>query len=218
MQVHMPRWSPDGKQIVFTGSLPGQPWRIYLLPATGGTPQPLKSGERNEGDPTWMPDGKSIVFAGMPWLDYTVAPGPNIYVFNLQTGGLTPIPGSEGLFSPRCSPDGRYIAALSNESTKLSLYDFSKRTWQPLATSMFAYENWSRDSQYVYAENYPDSIDDIVRLHVPDGKLERLFSLKDVPRGFDPWEFWVGLTPDSSVLLMRDRSTQEIYSLDVRLP
>jgi eukaryotic-like serine/threonine-protein kinase len=218
MQVHMPRWSPDGKQIVFMGSVPGRPWKIYLLPADGGTPRELKDGDRNQGDPTWTPDGTSIVFAGMPWLDYAVAPGPNIHMLNLRTGQLSDVPGSEGLFSPRCSPDGRYIAALSADSTRLLLYDFARKAWSRLATSMFAYENWSRDGNYLYAEDYPDKIDDIVRVHVPDGKLERLFSLKDVPRGFDPWEFWVGLAPDDSVLLMRDRSTQEIYRLAVKFP
>ncbi|HYW36897.1 MAG TPA: protein kinase [Terriglobales bacterium] len=218
MQVHMPRWSPDGKQIVFMGSIPGHPWKLYLLPADGGTPRELKSDDHNQGDPTWTPDGNAIVFAGMPWFDYAVAPGPNIHILNLRTGEVTAVPGSEGLFSPRCSPDGRYIAALSSDSTKLLLYDFAKKTWLPLATSRFGYENWSHDGNYLYAEDYPDKIDDIVRIHVPDGKLERLFSLKDIPRGFDPWDFWVGLTPDGSVLLMRDRSTQEIYSLDVRFP
>ena len=218
MQFHMPRWSPDGKQIAFMGSTPGRPWKIYLLPADGGTAQELKDGDRNQGDPTWMPDGSSVVFGGMPWLDYAVAPGPNIHILNVRTRQIDDVPGSEGLFSPRCSPDGRYIAALSADSSKLLLYDFGKKRWAPLATSKFAYENWSRDGNSLYAEDYPEKIDDIVRIRVPDGKIDRLFSLKDVPRGFDPWEFWVGLAPDGSILLMRDRSTQEIYSLDVRFP
>jgi hypothetical protein len=53
---------------------------------------------------------------------------------------------------------------------------------------------------------------------VATGNEECLLSLTEGPRGFDPWEFWVGLAPDDSPLLMRDRSTQEIYSLDVRFP
>jgi hypothetical protein len=58
----------------------------------------------------------------------------------------------------------------------------------------------------------------MARVSVLNGKEERLLNLKEIPRGFDPWEFWVGLAPDDSLLLMRDRSTQEIYSLDVRFP
>ena len=218
LRVHMPRWSPDGKQIVFMGSRPGEPWRIYLLAAGGGMPQQLRDGERNQGDPTWMPDGQSIVFGGMPWLDYVPSSGPNIHILDLKTGQSTPIAGSEGLFSPRCSPNGRYIAALSSDSTKLMMYDVSKKTWSTLATSLFGYQNWSHDGNSLYAEDYSDHIDDIVRIRISGGKVEHLFSLKDVPRGFDPWEFWVGLTPDDSVMLMRDRSTQEIYSLDMQFP
>jgi len=45
----------------------------------------------------------------------------------------------------------------------------------------------------------------------------RLFSLKEVPRGFDPLESWVGLADDEP-LLMRDKSTQEIYSLELKFP
>ncbi len=56
------------------------------------------------------------------------APGPNIHVADLKTSQVSDLPGSEDLFSPRCSPDGRYVAALSGDSTRLMLYDREKKT------------------------------------------------------------------------------------------
>jgi Tol biopolymer transport system component len=218
MQAHSPRWSPDGTQIAFMASRPGKPWKIYVIPAEGGTPHEVIAGDHNQGDPTWTPKGDSIVFAGVPWLEYGSATGPNIHVVDLKTSQISDVPGSETLFSPRCSPDGRYIAALSADSTKLMLYDMEKKSWTQLAVSRFGFENWSHDGKYLYAEDYSDKTDDLVRVSVANGKEERLLNLKEIPRGFDPWEFWVGLAPDDSLLLMRDRSTQEIYSLDVRFP
>jgi serine/threonine protein kinase/Tol biopolymer transport system component len=218
MQAHLPHWSPDGTQIAFVASLPGKPWKIFVLPAEGGTPRELTAGDHSQGDPTWMPEGDSIVFAGVPWLDYAAVAGPNIHIVDLKTSQVSDVPGSENFFSPRCSPDGRYIAALSEDSTQLMLYDVEKKVWTPLAVSRFGFENWSHDGKYLYAEDYSDKTDDWVRVSVPHGKVERLLNLMEIPRGFDPWEFWVGLAPNDSPLLMRDRSTQEIYSLNVRFP
>jgi len=218
MQAHSPRWSPDGAQIAFMGSRPGRPWKIFVVPAQGGTPKEVTAGDRNQGDPTWTPKGDAIVFAGIPWLEYGTSADPNVHIADLKTAQISDVPDSENLFSPRCSPDGRYVAALSADSTKLMLYDMEKKSWTQLAVSRFGFENWSHDGKYLYAEDYSDKTDDVVRVSVANGKVERLFSLKEVPRGFDPWEFWIGLAPDDSPLLMRDKSTQEIYSLDVRLP
>jgi eukaryotic-like serine/threonine-protein kinase len=218
MQAHMPRWSPDGSQIAFMASRPGKPWKIFVIPAEGGTPREVTTGGQNQGDPTWTPKGDSIVFAGMPWLEYGTAAGPNIHIVDLKTSEISDLPDSENLFSPRCSPDGRYVAALSADSTRLMLYDTEKKSWTQIASSRFGFENWSHDGKYLYVEDYSDKIDDLVRVSVPSGKVEHLLSIKEIPRGFDPWEFWIGLAPDDSLLLMRDRSTQEIYSLDVRFP
>lgn len=218
MLVHLPRWSPDGTQIAFMAAHPGKPWKIFVISAEGGTPREVSAGSRNQGDPTWMPKGDAIVFAGMPWLEYGSVSGPNIQMVDLKTSQSSDVPGSDNLFSPRCSHDGRYIAALSADSTKLMLYEVEKKTWRELASSRFGFENWSHDDKYIYAEDYSDKTDDMVRVNVASGNLERFLNIKEIPRGFDPWEFWVGLTPDDSPLLMRDRSTQEIYSLDVKFP
>ena len=218
MQAHMPHWSPDGTKIAFMGSRPGKPWKIFVVAAEGGTPQEVTAGDRNQGDPTWTPKGDAIVFAGMPWLEYGTSSDPNVHIVDVKTAQISDLPDSKNLFSPRCSPDGRYVAALSADSTKMMLYDIEKKSWTQLAESRFGFENWSHDGRYLYAEDYSDKTDDLARVSVGTGKVERLFSLKDVPRGFDPWEFWIGLAPDDSPLLMRDKSTQEIYSLDVRFP
>jgi eukaryotic-like serine/threonine-protein kinase len=217
LQVHLPHWSPDGKQIAFMASQPGQPWKLYLIPSQGGASRALTKEQVNESDLTWMPDGKSLVYGHMPWLQYASSSESGIEILDLATGKIAPVPGSRDLFSPRVSPDGRYLAALSADSKKLMLYEFATGKWSPLAEAEFAYDTWSHDSRYVYLEDYSQG-DDIVRVSVQGGPLQRLLSVKDVPRGSDPWASWLGLGPDDAPLLMRDQSTQEIYALELRLP
>jgi hypothetical protein len=53
-------------------------------------------------------------------------------------------------------------------------------------------------------------------VNVADRKLERLFNLNEVPQRTDLWAQWTGLAADDSPLLLRDRSTQEIYALDLK--
>jgi serine/threonine protein kinase len=214
MKVHLPRWSPDASQIAFMASRPGKPWKILTVPSRGGRPLEIVHDALNQGDPTWMADSKSLVYAGLPWLEYTSASRPNIHVINVGTGQQFDLPNSERLFSPRCSPDGRFIAALSQDSKKLMIYDVEAKTWSQLAEGLFGFPNWSLDARRIYAEQYLGKDDDFVSVSLLDGKVTRLFSLKEVPRGFDPFESWLGLLNDGP-LLMRDKSTQEIYALDL---
>ena len=115
-EAHLPRWSPDGKQIAFIG-FHGNNWKIFFISAQGGTPQELLPQDNNlEADPVFSPDGTQLAFGG-------VGGRRAIELVDLKTRRVSPVSRSEGLFSPRWSPDGKYLAALSGDSLKLLFFD-----------------------------------------------------------------------------------------------
>jgi hypothetical protein len=84
-----------------------------------------------------------------------------------------------------------------------------------LETQDTSYNEWSHDSQYIYAREHRDGAAAVVRVRIKDRALEPVVSLKDFPQLADVFAGWIGLTPDDEPPLMRDRSV-EIYALDLR--
>jgi serine/threonine protein kinase/Tol biopolymer transport system component len=215
-EAHQPRWSPDGTRIVFTDTQAGKPWKVLVVSSAGGTTQEIFPAGVSAVDPTWLADGNSIVFTAGFGTDRT-----SIDRIDLRTHQSSKLPGSDTLFSARASRDGRYVAAFSNDAKRLMLYDVRSGKWSELAQGRgFGFENWSQDGRYIYAlDSSGTEGDDIVRVNIADRKLERVINLKDVPRRTaDVWAQWTGLAADGSPLIMRDRSTQEIYALDLQVP
>jgi serine/threonine protein kinase/Tol biopolymer transport system component/DNA-binding winged helix-turn-helix (wHTH) protein len=204
--VMLPRWSPDGKQIVFMDYSAGKPTRIYLVSAEGGSPQELMSGDpAQHSDPNWSPDGSRIVFGGAP-------PGP-IRLLDMKTHQVSTLPGSEGLYSPRWSPDGRHIAAMPADALSVVLFDFETQRWSELAKGGAAYPNWSEDGQYVYFVRAAPNAPAVLRVRISDRKLEQVLDLKNFRMaGFVG--LWLGLAPDNSPLLLQNTGSQEIYALE----
>jgi eukaryotic-like serine/threonine-protein kinase len=208
----LPRWSPDGKQIAFYNYRPGEPGRIYLVSAQGGSPQQLLPGDPEpRQDPDWSPDGGKIIFGSVP-ADNDSA----LRVLDLNTHRVSALPGSRGLFSPRWSPDGRYIVAMPADSLSLVLFDFQTQKWSQLARARAAFPNWSRDGQYVYFLRWLDN-PAVLRVRIGDRAVERVSDLTDLPAtgNIGPW---LGLGPDDSPLLLKDVGSQNIYVLDWREP
>jgi eukaryotic-like serine/threonine-protein kinase len=214
MQAALPHWSPDGKQIGFTDLQPGKPMKISLVPAGGGSPQPLQSGQVNEIMAAWSPDGSTLAFGSLPWIE----PNPvTIHLMDLRTRRVSTLPGSEGNFQPVWSPDGHYLTTVAGVSSKVMLFDFATNTWSELASGTIGTATWSRDSKYIYFDQYMTE-PGFFRVRIADHKVERLLDLKDLSRGTDVWGSWTGLATDDSLLIMRDKSTQEIYSFDWQAP
>jgi len=141
-----------------------------------------------------------------------------VYVLDLKTRNVSKLPDSDGLYSPRWSPDGRYIAAITLDSLKLMLFDFTTQKWAALANIFVAYPTWSRDGRYLYFDGILDNQEGYFRVRTADGKLERLFSLMGFQAAGGAFGNWSGLAPDETPLFVRDVSIQEIYALDWERP
>jgi eukaryotic-like serine/threonine-protein kinase len=212
----LPRCSPDGSQIAYIATQPGQPWSLFVVPMQGGTPERLLKETENQADPAWSPDGKGLVFGR-----FGIGQRGGIYTLDLATRRTQLIPGSEKLFSPRWSADGRYIAALNTESTKLFLFDFKTQTWSDWVTEpgAFGFLNWGPDGKYLYYDVAFTEHQSFRRMKVGEHKSELVADLNGLLRYSTPPAFgWSGLAPDGAALFSRDLSTDEIYALDVELP
>ena len=210
----LPRWSPDRTQIVYSATKAGKPWKIFLISSQGGIPQELLTEDASEVDATWSPNGSRIAFGRLT--------GPfSMSVLDLRTHELSTIPGSDDLFSPRWSPEGRHIAALSSDSKRILLFDTKTQKWSGWIDEAGAigFPTWSPDGHYLYYDNAFTEHPTFRRVKVGQTRSELLLDLKDLHRSvYDIAGAWSGLAPDSSALFVRDLSTQEVYALDMDLP
>jgi eukaryotic-like serine/threonine-protein kinase len=214
--ARLPRWSPDGSQIVYCAVLQGRPWKMFIVSSQGSIPQELLPETSMEVDPVWSMDGTQIAFGRA---NRTGPTPPMIMILTLKTGQFVPIPGSQGLFSPRWSPDGQRIAALSEDSNKIFLFDFKTQKWsQWINENGIGFPIWSRDSTYLYYDSTFIEHPTFRRVKVGQNHSELLLDLSTIRRYISGIGEWSGLAPDGSYLFVRDLSTEEIYALDLELP
>ena len=114
--VTMPRFSPRGDRLVYTGTLARKP-RVFVLDIASGRERLLVPGGAITFAPRFSPDGRRIVFS---WANNG---NTDIYVVNADGGvpqRLTSAPGADT--SPSYSPDGRRIVFESDRSGTQQLY------------------------------------------------------------------------------------------------
>jgi dipeptidyl aminopeptidase/acylaminoacyl peptidase len=150
--------------------------------------------------------------------DVKIQPKFGIYLFKPQTGEFTLLPESRGFAEPRWSPDGRYIAALSENNRHLVLYDFQTERWTSLAEGgLVGIPYWSDDSTAIYFQDQLEKEQSVFRVDIPRGELRRVYGFGDVIQNPAHYLF-NGLDTQGWLYVTEQRGLTDIYALDLDLP
>ncbi len=200
LRAALPRLSPDGRRVAFAGRSTTGPWKIHVVSVEGGSEIVLPPDHVT--DPGWSPDGKSLV------LGSATEQGPGtILRWDFGASRLDPVPGSAGLFSPRPSPDGRWLAGLRRDDLSLMLQDRSG-AWARLTPHSAAYPQWTRDSAWLHFRRAGGGF---ARLGPLERREETVAEVGDSALGAtSEWGAWSGLTPEGLPLLLLDLSKQSL--------
>ena len=114
---HVPRWSPDGRLLMFARIDAKGGCELLLSPASGGSTRVAGRCDRLNGRYDWLPDGSGIVAGLKP--DGAGRPAP-LSILRMDDGQWRPMRYAIGQgdvdFDPRFSPDGAQLAFRRNLS------------------------------------------------------------------------------------------------------
>ena len=212
MRVFMMRWSPDARSIAFMGKEPDKTWKIYTISPEGGKPQIVSAEPRSQADPDWSPDGKTVVFGRSSEYMAEDSTPKSIQMVDLTTRLVSNVPGSQGLFSPRWSPDGRYLAAMTLDQCKLTIFDMASKKWTGIASGRFNNPVWSKDGKYIYFQSFTEEGSPIFRMRVDGSYLEKIADFRDLQPGATV-SYW-GIGSEDAPIVSFHLLTADIYSVD----
>ncbi len=145
-----PAWTPDGKRIAFASERSGE-LDIWIKDVGGSSPEEplLQSPGHNLGPESWTPDGGWMVYL-------RVENGVNPDIWAVPVTGGEPIPVVASSFresAPDLSPDGRWLAFVSDESgrpeTYVTTFPEPTRRWQ-ISTDGGGRARWRRDGRELF--------------------------------------------------------------------
>jgi len=120
--MYSPAWSPDGKEIVFSGLNISGYRDLYIYQLESESLLKLTNDFYDDNDPVWSPDGKYIAFSS-DRSSHGSSGALNIFIINRENFGIHYLTfGEHGDETPEFSPDGKYLAYTSDQDGTKNIY------------------------------------------------------------------------------------------------
>ena len=202
-------WSPDGTQLAFFSARPGEDQDLYVMPSGGGEPRRILSRPGAQWPVSWSPDGRVLVFEDGPGFSRDVW---------LLPFGEEPRPLAVTRFNERggvFSPDGRWIAFVTDESGRAEVYAQpfpGPGPKVPLSRNGGIQPVWSRNGRELFFRE-GDSLMSVSIQSDPfrASPARKLFDLRQEVYGRDPYAAEYDAAPDGRFLVVRQDATREIH-------
>jgi tricorn protease len=186
-----PKFSPDGKNIAFTGNYDGNS-DVYMLPAAGGVPLRLTSHGYPDRVVDWTTDGKKVLFASSR--ESGKARFNQFYTVASSGGQPEKLPLAYAEFGSY-SPDGKQIALVFRTQVgrnwkryrggwkaDMHIFNFQTQSDQNLSAPEDAgseFPMWSGNSIYFLSDRGPELRMNLWRYDLGTKKYEQLTKFVD---------------------------------------
>jgi Tol biopolymer transport system component len=130
----LPRWTQDGRAVLFTSDRGGN-WQIWEVPAEGGAPRQVRRNAHTEWQVDLSPDGKQLAFLS------NEEGAEHLWLMDVATGAARVLArhGNNSILgNPDWSADGRWIVFSSNWRLGHQIYMVDAATAKEKRLSAFS--------------------------------------------------------------------------------